>query len=181
MKKPHEKGKADKRKVQALQGGLDCLDQFPGTRRGHAAESLDGLSILADQNLSEVPFDASFQRTFIANYAFVQRMTVRAVDVYLRVHRESHSVLGRAKFFDLFFGSGFLSSELIAWESANYKTLVLELLVQFFQALVLAGKSAFGCDVYHKDDFALVLGKGGFLTIDVLELVIVNSTCVSGR
>ena len=56
----------------------------------------------------------SFQRTFFANDALVQRVTVGAVGVYFGVHREGHSVSGRTKFLDLFFGAGFLTTELIA-------------------------------------------------------------------
>jgi len=169
-----------KDKEQALQGGLDCLDQFLRAGRGHAAEPLDGFSVLADQNFAEVPFHVSLQRTFFANDALVQRVTVGTVDVYFRVHREGHSVSGRTKFFDLFFGAGFLTSELIAGKTANHETLVFEFLVQLFQTLVLTGEPAFGCDVDHKDNFALVLGKRGFLSIDILEFVIVNGTCVGG-
>ena len=105
----------------------------------HAAETVNGLSVLTDQNLSKVPLYISLEWTVLSDDGFIERVAVLPIDLDLGIHRKSNPKLERTKFFDLRLATRFLSAKLVAGKTTDHQTLVLVLLVEFLQSLVLAG------------------------------------------
>src|SRR3984885_6663065 len=96
-------------------------------------------------------------------------MPMGAVDVDFRRHGEGYPVGQGAKALDLRRGPGFLRAELVAGESHDGEILILELLVEFFQALVLRRIAALACDVHRQRHFAAQWGENILPAVETLH------------
>lgn len=143
-------------------------------------EPLHRLSILVDDKLGEVPFDeVTKYPTLFVLQIFIQRMSVRTVDVDLLENIKLHFVpLDEGA--DLLAGPGLLAGELVTRERQNPQPLALRILVvQLHQLRVIVlGESTLG---RHVDDDAYVIPvflQRHFFALDVLGGELVNRFCI---
>jgi hypothetical protein len=86
-------------------------------------------------------------------------MRVRAVDLNLREQWKLDTVVGFAKRSDLMVVAWLLVPELVARESQQFETALLELGVQTLQALVLRREAALAGRVYDEQNLARIVAE----------------------
>src|SRR6202042_220092 len=96
-----------------------------------------------DHEFGEIPFDRRAEQSGLRLLQIlIQRMSVAAVDIDLGEHRKGNAIIDGAELLDLAGVTGFLASELVAWESQNRKAAWREFLVQCLETPVLRGEPA---------------------------------------
>src|SRR3989338_9640845 len=111
---------------------------------GTRAEARQHPTILADQELLEVPGDIPREFRALARQQTVQRVPLMAVDLQLVTQRKADAVGAAAKGLDLGFAARLLPGELVAGQPEHAEATVTVGLVQGFQAGVLRGQATLG-------------------------------------
>ena len=94
-------------------------------------------------------FDARIIERAVSAEELVNWVSIHSVYVNLREHGTSKTVLSHCEFFDFCFSSRLLLPELITGEGKDFKTLLLELLVElnhFFVVLISQASLAYNID-----------------------------------
>ena len=104
-------------------------------------------------------------------------MFICTVDIDLAHHIECNSIFFFNMSFDLFVGTRFLTTELVAWESQYWETTWFVLFVHVLKLWVMVfGVPSFGRNIDYNSDTAFI----GFfevnqVTIDIVRLKTINS------
>ena len=138
-----------------------CLEIF---RFGYRRKALNGLAVLGNEELGEVPQDIAIFLYALADTlehrmgclrfeTFVlfrrslgleilkDRIGIRTVDVALSHQRESYTVIEAAELFNLLVATRLLVGELVTRETEDDETLIFVLLIEFLQTVVLRCES----------------------------------------
>ncbi len=143
--------------------------------------------VASHQEFGEIPADGGLGNAGVAGFqVFVKRMGVAPVDVDFGKGLELGLEIDGTESGQLLVGFGGLSRELVAREIEDFKTLVMELLVQFLQSVVLLGVAAVAGRVhdqqhlaailFERDDFAL-----GFLDGDGVDGHVMTPSAIAYR
>lgn len=135
-----------------------------------ASPASDDLPVRGDEELLKVPLDAleAHQARLLLLHPGPQGRRLFAVHVELAQHGEGDAVVDLAEGLDVVVGARVLAAELVAGEAEDgevLRVLLLDGLVEGFEALKLRGEAAFGGGVDDEDDLAFEGGEreGGAL------------------
>src|SRR5882724_2283169 len=102
-------------------------------------------------------------------------MAIGPIDIELRAHRKSHIELGLAELHDLLLRAGLLRPELIARETDDGEVLVLQLPLQFLQAVILRRESAAAGYIDRKRNLAAKLAQQIWGPVNTLDRDVVET------
>src|SRR5665213_2320942 len=145
------------------------------------------MPLTVNQEFREIPADVQLA-IWIGLGRFqelIKRIGVVPVDLDFIEEGKGYVVLGGTESFDIGVGSGFLFPELVAGKAQNHESLVLILLIKFFQSSVLRSMTAFAANIHDKQNLAFVFGQRNRFTVDVFHLERINRVgsliCQKGR
>eukprot|EP01139_Manchomonas_bermudensis_P024738 Amastigsp_a843318_215.p1 type:complete len:383 gc:universal Amastigsp_a843318_215:231-1379(+) len=166
-----------------MQGGkeLNNVGLHRGRRRGRA-EASHGLTLSVEEELCEVPLDASAESPFqLGLEPDVKGVGPAAVDLDLLEHVERDAEASN-KVADVVSGTGLLLAELIARESENRQTLRLESGIQRLKLCVIPlGQPSEARHVDDDDDASEVLGESYLVAVEVAGGKVSEGLLCSGR
>src|ERR1051325_882977 len=125
-----------------LFGGQSVFDRrcdFSRVRFDRGVKSLQDFSVLAYQELAEIPFHRPGKGRLWAGKRRIQRMLLRAFDMDFIEKRKSHVVLRGAKLLDLLVRARLLGAKIIARKAQNREPLIFILAVSRLKRFVLRG------------------------------------------
>ena len=144
-------------------------------RRHLRLEAGEDFTLLADEELREVPLDvacAVVTRRFARQVA-VEIASAVAVDFDLGEQREGCAVLRLRELPDLVVRSGLLRPELVARKAEYAEPGVA--LMKGMQTCILRGESSLACEVHHQAHLAFVVGERNLLSRDRLHREVVHA------
>lgn len=139
--------------------------------RGSWAIATDGVPLLINKELCEVPFYPWTQKSWFTCFEeLIDRCCVRSIDSYLLEDRVFSFVSCTCKFLCLLTCSGFLFQKLVAWKSQDLKTLVFVFVVKFSELGVVGIREpTFGGNVNNEKDLPFVRAQVNVLPSTVLD------------
>jgi hypothetical protein len=126
------------------------------------------IAVPINEKFGEVPFNrtAAEETRALIFEENIEWMGIGSIHIYFGKHGKGHPVVETAEIHDLFFGSGFLSTKLVARKAQYNQPLVDILTVQHLKSIILPGETALACDIDDQNNLSLIKSEFDLLTLN---------------
>jgi hypothetical protein len=134
------------------------------------------IAVPINEKFGEIPFNrtAAEETRALIFEENIEWMGIGSIHIYFGKHGKGHPVVETAEIHDLFFGSGFLSTKLVAGKTQYNQPLVNVLTVQHLKTVILPSEAALASDIDYQHDLTLIKSEFDLLALNCRDLNIVN-------